>query len=104
MPPGYQPGHATMIGFSQFLAIGVALLGALAPPSFGQDSGRPLAGAAPVKSTAAAEKPVRDTVAAYVASYNQKDATKLAAFFTEDATLIDSENVATSGREAIIQD
>ncbi len=41
---------------------------------------------------------------AYVAAYNQKDAAKLVEFFTPDGTLIDSDNVATRGREAIAQE
>jgi uncharacterized protein (TIGR02246 family) len=105
-----------MIRFLQRHAFGIALIGALAPCSFGQISGQPLAvpaqvqsppagAAAPLSSkTAAAENSVRDTLASYIATYNQKDATKLAAFFTEDATVIDSDNVATDGREAIIKD
>src|SRR5262249_23707114 len=38
------------------------------------------------------------------AAYNRKDAAKLVEFFTPDGTLIDSENVATRGREAIAQE
>jgi uncharacterized protein (TIGR02246 family) len=113
-----------MIRSSQLLAIGMALVGALAPSSFGQNSGRPPAetteepstaavsfvqtqpgqAARPAASTAAADKAVRDAIAAYVAAYNKKDAAKLAEFFTADGTLIDSDNVATRGREAIAQD
>jgi uncharacterized protein (TIGR02246 family) len=44
---------------------------------------------------------VRNTLAAYVAAYNQKDAAKLVELFTPDGTLVDSENVATRGREDI---
>jgi uncharacterized protein (TIGR02246 family) len=114
-----------MIRSLQLLAIGMALIGALTPPSFGQTSERPLAAPAQVQSTpaaapvqtrpadavapassatAAAEKSVRETLAAYIAAYNQKDAAKLVEFFTQDGTLIDSENVATHGREAIGQE
>ena len=105
-----------MIRSLQLLAIGMALIGALTPSSFGQSSGRPLAVAAQVQSppavaaapasatTAAVEKSVRETLAAYVAAYNQKDAAKLVEFFTPDGTLIDSDNVATRGREAIAQE
>jgi len=100
----------------QLLTIGMALIGALTPSSFGQISGRPLAvpaqvqsppavAAAPASSTtAAAEKSVRDTPAAYIAAYNQQDAAKLVEFFTPDGTLIDSENVVTRGRNAIAQE
>ncbi|WZP00586.1 nuclear transport factor 2 family protein [Isosphaeraceae bacterium EP7] len=109
-----------MIRSMRTLAIGMALIGAHNPTGYCQESGRPpeaekaktspaqtgpAGAAAPASSpTAAAEKAVRETVAAYVATYNQKDATKLAAFFTENGELIDSENVATSGREAITQE
>jgi len=50
------------------------------------------------------EKSLRHTLGAYVAAYNQKDAAKLVEFFTPDGTLIDSDNVATRGREAIAQE
>lgn len=105
-----------MIRFVQFLAVGMALIGVLAPPSFGQASDPQRVETAQLKSaptttrvqttpaSAAAErteKSVRDLVAAYVAAYNQKDAAKLAAFFTADGTMIDSDNIATRGREAI---
>jgi uncharacterized protein (TIGR02246 family) len=102
----------------------MALIGALTPSSFGQTSGRPLAvpaqvqstpavapvetrqaqAAAPASSTTAAENSVREALAAYIAAYNRKDAAKLADLFTPDGTLIDSENVATRGREAIAQE
>jgi uncharacterized protein (TIGR02246 family) len=105
-----------MIRSLPLLAIGMALIGALTPISFGQISGRPLALPAQVQSppavaaapasakTAAAENSVRETVAAYIGAYNQKDAAKLVEFFTADGTLIDSENIATRGREAIAQE
>jgi uncharacterized protein (TIGR02246 family) len=97
-------------------AIGIALIGALTPSSFGQISGRPLAVPAQVQSpaavaaapasatTAAVEKSVRETLVAYVGAYNQKDVAKLVELFTLDGTLVDSENVATRGREAIAQE
>jgi uncharacterized protein (TIGR02246 family) len=97
-----------MIRSSQFLVIGMAVIGALAPPGFGQ-APQPLAAPAQVQSipnsatTAAVEKAVRETLVAYVAAYNQKDVAKLADLFTQDGTLIDSDNVATSGRDAIAQ-
>jgi uncharacterized protein (TIGR02246 family) len=110
-----------MILSLQLHIIAVALMGGHAPSSFGQNSGRPLAvlaqvpstpdaaavrtqpaeTAAPASATTAAEKAVRETLDAYVATYNQKDAAKLVEFFTPEGTLIDSENVATRGREAI---
>jgi uncharacterized protein (TIGR02246 family) len=110
-----------MIRSLQVLAIGTALTGALTPFSFGQTSAQPLgvvaqahstaaaapgqtppAGAAiPASSTTAAENSARETLTAYIAAYNKRDAAKLAEFFTPDGTLIDSENVATRGREAI---
>ena len=105
-----------MIRSLQLLAIGIALMGALTPSSIGQISGRPLAvpsqvqspaavaAAPPSSKTAAAENPVRETLDAYIAAYNQKDAAKLVEFFTSDGTLIDSENVSTRGREAIAQE
>jgi uncharacterized protein (TIGR02246 family) len=85
----------------------MALAGAHTPSSFGQTSGRPLAVpvAPPGEAAAptAAEKAVRTTLEAYVAAYNQKDAAKLVEFFTPEGTLIDPENVATRGREAIAE-
>jgi uncharacterized protein (TIGR02246 family) len=114
-----------MIRSLQLVALGIALIGALTPFSFGQTYRQPLAVAAQVQPTpavapvqtrpadpaapassnaAAAENSVRETVAAYIAAYNQKDAGKLVEFFTPDGTLIDSENVATRGREAIAQE
>jgi uncharacterized protein (TIGR02246 family) len=99
---------------SQFLAIGMALVGVLTLTSLGQIPGQPLAVSAQVQATqvagqpspasTAAENAVRETVAAYIAAYNQKDVAKLVDFFTPDGTLIDSENVATRGREAITQE
>jgi uncharacterized protein (TIGR02246 family) len=85
----------------------MALMGALALPGFKQAPQRPAAAPEEVQSTppssmnAAAERSVRDTIAAYIAAYNQKDVAKLAGLFTQDGTLIDSDNVTTSGREAI---
>jgi uncharacterized protein (TIGR02246 family) len=113
-----------MIRPLQLLAIGMALVGAHTPSSFGQSSGRPLAvpaqvpattavasvptqpaeAAAPSSSTTAAESSVRETLATYVATYNQKDAAKLVELFTPDGTLIDSENTATRGQEAIAEE
>jgi uncharacterized protein (TIGR02246 family) len=115
-----------MIRFSPLLAIGMALMVAYTPSSFGQISGRssalpaevpstatvapapaptpPAGAAAPASPTAAAEKSVQETLAAYVATYNEKDAAKLVEFFTPDGTLIDSGNVATRGQEAIAQE
>jgi uncharacterized protein (TIGR02246 family) len=55
-------------------------------------------------STTAAENAVRETLAAYVSAYNQKDAAKVVEFFTQDGTLIDSGNVATHGRDAIARE
>jgi len=113
-------------------AVGLAFIGSLAPSSFGQIFQQPVAipaqaqpthvgapvqvqpvqvqpvqvqPAAPAASAMTAdEKSVRDTLAAYVVTYNQKDAAKLVEFFTPDGTLIDSDNVATRGREAIVQE
>jgi uncharacterized protein (TIGR02246 family) len=99
-----------MIRSSQLLAIGMALMGALAPPGFGQAPRPPAAAPAQVRSipasstTAAADRAVRETLVAYVAAYNQKDVAKLVDLFTQDGTLVDSENVATRGREAITQE
>jgi uncharacterized protein (TIGR02246 family) len=110
-----------MVRSLQLLAIGTALTGALTPFSSGQTSARPLgfvaqaqstaaaaptqtqpaAAATPAASTTAAENSVRETLNAYIAAYNKKDAAKLVELFTPDGTLIDSENVATRGREAI---
>jgi uncharacterized protein (TIGR02246 family) len=113
-----------MIRSLQLLTIGMALIGALTQSGFGQTSGQPLAvpaqvqstpvvapvqarpaeATAPPSSTTAAENSVRETLAAYIAAYNRKDAAKLVELFTPDGTLIDSENVATRGREAIAQE
>jgi uncharacterized protein (TIGR02246 family) len=111
-----------MIRSLQILAIEMALFGALTQSSFGQNSGRSPAAPAPAQAgpavspvptqpaeaaarvsstTAAAEQSVRETLAAYIGAYNQRDAAKLVEFFTPDGTLVDSENVATRGREAI---
>ena len=114
-----------MIRSLQLLAIGMALMGALTPSSFGQTSRPPLAVPAPVQTTpavapvqarpaeaavpassttVAAENSVRETLTAYIAAYNQKDAARLVELFTPDGTLIDPENVTTRGREAIAQE
>src|SRR5262245_88237 len=114
-----------MIRSLQFLAIGVALIGALTPSSFGQSSRRPSEGPDQVQSTTPgatiqarpadasarassttsdSEKAARETIAAYIAAYNQKDAARLVELFTQDGTLIDSENAATRGRDAIAQE
>ena len=99
-----------MIRSLQLLAIGMALIGALTPSSFGQSSGRPLAVAAQVQSppasatTAAVEKAVRETLVAYVEAYNKKDPARIIELFTQDGTLVDSDNIATRGREAIAQE
>jgi uncharacterized protein (TIGR02246 family) len=105
-----------MIRSLQLLAIGMALFGALTPSSFGQSSGRPLAVAAQVQSrptvaaapasdtTAADEKAVRETLVAYIEAYNKKDPARIIELFTQDGTLVDSDNVATRGREAIVEE
>ncbi len=111
-----------MIRRIELFAIGLVSIGFLAPPSFGQIPEQPVAGtvsAAPTQTGAPLqvqpaepaapemtvdEKSIRNTVAAYVAAYNQKDTAKLVEFFTPDGTLIDSDNVATRGREAITQE
>jgi uncharacterized protein (TIGR02246 family) len=110
-----------MIRSLQRLTIGMAMMGMFAPTSFGQTSreprevaaqNKPTAAAAPVEAgpapaapaTSAAEKAVRETLAAYVAAYNKQDVAKLVEFFTEDATLVDSGNATTHGQEAIAQD
>jgi uncharacterized protein (TIGR02246 family) len=99
-----------MIRLLQPLVIGMALLGALFLSSFGQSSGRQQAvpaqaqPAAASSAAGAAENAVRETVGAYIAAYNQRDAAKLAELFTADATLVDSENVVIRGREAIAQE
>jgi uncharacterized protein (TIGR02246 family) len=106
------------------LAIGMALVGVVSQPSFGQTSrepfaapaqvptnreaspaqARPAEGTAPASAaTAAAEKSVRETLVAYVGAYNHKDVAKLVDLFTEDGTLVDTDNVVTRGREAISQ-
>ena len=95
---------------SQLLAIGMALIGALAPPGFGQAPRPPAAAPAQVQSiptsstTAAVEKAVRETLVAYVEAYNKKDPARIVELFTQDGTLVDSENVATRGQEAIAQE
>jgi uncharacterized protein (TIGR02246 family) len=113
-----------MLRSLQLFAIGMALVGALTPASSGQTSGRPLGALAqapstpnaaavptqpaeapaPASAATAAEKAVRETIAAYVATYNQKDAARLVEFFTPEGTLIDPDNVATRGREAIAEE
>src|SRR5262245_28045996 len=110
-----------MVRSTQHFLIGLALFGALTPFSYAQTSVRLLAGPAQVQSppvqsrpastaapapsaTTAAENAVRATLDAYVAAYNRKDAAKLVELFTPDGTLIDSENAATRGREAIAQE
>ena len=105
-----------MIRPLQLLAIGMALIDVLTPSSPGQSSGRPLAVAAQVQSppavaaapdsatTAAVEKAVRETLVAYVEAYNKKDPARIIELFTQDGTLVDSDNVATRGREAIVQE
>ena len=105
-----------MIRPLQLLAIGMALIGVLTPSGFGQSSGRPLAVAAQVQSppavaaapdsatTAAVEKAVRKTLVAYIEAYNKKDPARIIELFTQDGTLVDSDNVATRGRDAIVQE
>jgi uncharacterized protein (TIGR02246 family) len=99
-----------MIRSSQLLAIGMALIAALAPPGFGQAPRPPATAPAQVQSiptsatTAAVDKAVRETLVAYVTAYNQMDVAKLVNLFTQDGTLVDSENGATRGREAITRE
>ncbi len=121
-----------MIRRTELFAVGLAFIGSLTPSRFGQIFQQPVAIPAQVQPThvgapvqvqpvqvqpvqvqpaapaasamTADEKSVRDTLAAYVVTYNQKDAAKLVEFFTPDGTLIDSDNVATRGREAIAQE
>jgi uncharacterized protein (TIGR02246 family) len=102
-----------MIRSRKLLAAGMALMVALAPSSFGQTSGRPpslpaqvrtTAATAPATASAAVEKAVRETLVAYVEAYNKKDPARIVELFTQDGSLVDSDNVATRGREAIVQD
>jgi uncharacterized protein (TIGR02246 family) len=96
-----------MIRSSQFLVIGMAVLGALAPAGLGHPPQQPAAAPAQVESiptsstTAAVEKAVRETLVAYVEAYNKKDTARIVELFTSDGTLVDSDNVVTRGREAI---
>jgi uncharacterized protein (TIGR02246 family) len=87
-----------MIRSLPLLAIGMALVGAHTRSSFAQ------APSTPASSTTAAENAVRGTLAAYVAAYNQRDAAKLVELFTPEGTLIDPDNVATRGRDAIAEE
>jgi uncharacterized protein (TIGR02246 family) len=105
--------------------IGMVLLVALTPSGFGQPAGRALTAPAQAQATRAAdavetrqagaaapasaatpavEKSVRETLAAYVAAYNKKDPAKIVELFTQDGTLIDSDDVAIRGRDAIAQE
>jgi uncharacterized protein (TIGR02246 family) len=99
-----------MIRSSQLVAIGMALIGALAPPAFGQAPRTPAAAPARVQSaptsstTADVEKAVRETLVAYVEAYNKRDPARIVELFTQDGSLVDSDNVATRGREAIAQE
>src|SRR5689334_8714431 len=125
MLPGSQRGLATMIRSLPLLAIGLALTSALILPSFGGSpeqavavaaqekaapraaavQGRPgEAAAAASPATAATEKAVREALAAFIAAYNGRDAAKLAESFTQDGRVIDSENIATEGRDAIAEE
>jgi uncharacterized protein (TIGR02246 family) len=110
-----------MIRSVRLLAVGVALIGALTPSCLGQSTRRSLAVPAQVRSTpdetrlthsatpdssttAAVEKAVRGTLVAYVEAYNNKDPARIVELFTHDGTLVDSDNVATRGREAIARE
>lgn len=97
-----------MIRSLRLLAIGMALMGALTPLGFGQAPGPPAAAPAQTQptstSTAAVEKAVRETLVAYVEAYNKKDPARMVGLFTQDGTLVDSDNVAIRGREAITQE
>ncbi|MGO9462769.1 MAG: YybH family protein [Isosphaeraceae bacterium] len=116
-----------MIRCIECFAIGLAFFGSLTPLTFGQVfeqqvavpvQVQPIQVGAPVQvqpvqvptveasaaGVAVDEKALRQTLGAYVAAYNQKDAAKLVEFFTPDGTLIDSGNAATRGREAIAQE
>src|SRR5262245_41883416 len=105
MSPGSQPGLATMIRSLPLLAIGIALMGAVTLSSLGQTYGRPESpapaqaqatpavapvqasparAAAPASSATPSENSVRETLDAYIAAYNQKDADKLVELFTPD--------------------
>src|SRR4029077_18845684 len=65
----------------------------------------PAGAAAPASATTAAvEKAVRETLVAYVHAYNKKDPARIIELFTQDGTLVDSDSVATRGREAIAQE
>ena len=65
----------------------------------------PAAAASPATTTTAAvEKAVRETLVAYIEAYNKKDPARIIELFTQDGTLVDSDNVATRGPEAIVQE
>ena len=49
-------------------------------------------------------RPCRETLVAYVEAYNKKDPGRIVELFTQDGTLVDSDNVVTRGREAIAQE
>jgi uncharacterized protein (TIGR02246 family) len=93
-----------MIRNLPLVAIGMALVGAHARSSLAQGPSTPAAAGAPAAATTAAENAVRETLNTYVAAYNQKDAAKLVELFTQEGTLIDPDNVATRGREAIAEE
>jgi uncharacterized protein (TIGR02246 family) len=87
-----------MIRSLPLLAIGLALVAAHTRSSLAQ------APSTPASAPTAAENAVRETLAAYVAAYNQKDAAKLVELFTPEGTLIDPDNVATRGKDAIAEE
>jgi uncharacterized protein (TIGR02246 family) len=71
---------------------------------------RSLSGQAPPQSPSAAappaqspdEKPIRDLVDAFAKAYSAPDLKALAAFFTDEADVVDSEGETTRGKAAIV--
>jgi uncharacterized protein (TIGR02246 family) len=85
----------------------LAGLGCLLCLPFGASAqvAQPAAAPAPAQAAPAAmrpeEKAVRDAIAGYVQTFNQRNAAAMSAAFTEDAALVDSSGVATRGKAAI---
>jgi uncharacterized protein (TIGR02246 family) len=82
------------------------LVSAQAPPQSPPAAATAAAAAPPQGATtpalSAEEKPIRDLVAAFAKAYSASDLKALAAFFTDEANVVDSGGETTRGKPAIV--
>jgi uncharacterized protein (TIGR02246 family) len=97
----HQRGVATM-KYRAGIGLGLVLLAGVVAAQQAPPAATPRAAAAATPPAADPESAIRERVAAYVKAFNGRNAAGLAAFFTEDAALVDESGDAARGKAAIL--